>query len=93
MGCSYSGNRRIWRLLSSYYGWTDNSGVYDVVRNRYLCTSSRFSFSAEIAKNRVKVEEETQAGILGDEEKTTIRNKIDEIEKLIKEVHTLLGAD
>jgi voltage-gated potassium channel len=35
----------------------------------------------------------TQAGILGDEEKMAIRNKIDEIEKLIKEVHTLLGAD
>jgi hypothetical protein len=28
----------------------------------------------------------TQAGILGDEEKMAIRNKIDEIEKLIKEV-------
>jgi len=32
--------------VTSYDIWTDNSGVYDVVRNRYLCTSSRFSFSA-----------------------------------------------
>jgi len=35
----------------------------------------------------------TQAGLLDDEEKTAIRNKIEEIEKLIKEVHTLLGTD
>jgi len=43
------------------------------------------------AESRLK--RKTQAGVLGDEEKTSIRNKIDEIEKLIKEVHTLLGVD
>jgi voltage-gated potassium channel len=35
----------------------------------------------------------TQAGLLGHEEKLAIKNKIEEIEKLTKEVHTLLGAD
>ena len=43
------------------------------------------------AESRLK--RKTQAGVLGDEEKTSISNKIDEIEKLIKEVHTLLGVD
>src|SRR5215831_3138415 len=32
--------------------------VFMTVRNRYLCTFSRFSFSAQIAENRVKVEED-----------------------------------
>ncbi len=36
---------------------------------------------------------ETQAGLLGHEEKLVIKNKIEEIEKLTKEVYTLLGAD
>jgi hypothetical protein len=35
----------------------------------------------------------TQGGLLGHEEKLAIKNKIDEIERLTKEVHTLLGAD
>jgi voltage-gated potassium channel len=35
----------------------------------------------------------TQAGLLGHNEKLAINNKIEEIEKLTKEVHTLLGAD
>ena len=35
----------------------------------------------------------TQAGLLGHEEKLAIKNKIEEIEKLTKEVHTLLCAD
>jgi len=39
------------------------------------------------AKSRLK--SKSQAGILGDEEKLAIRNKIDEIEKLINEVHIL----
>ncbi|MGA9153939.1 MAG: hypothetical protein WBZ36_25450 [Candidatus Nitrosopolaris sp.] len=34
-----------------------------------------------------------QAGLLGHEEKLAIKNKIEEIEKLTKEVHTLLRAD
>src|SRR5215831_8479168 len=55
---SYNSNGRIWRLLSGYGNWTDNSSIHDVVRNRYLCTFSRFSFSAQIAENRVKVEED-----------------------------------
>jgi hypothetical protein len=42
------------------------------------------------AKSRLK--SKSQAGILGDEEKLAIRNKIDEIEKLINEVHILLDA-
>ena len=33
------------------------------------------------------------AGLLGHEEKLAIKNKIEEIEKLRKEVYTLLGAD
>jgi len=40
-----------------------------------------------------RLKRKTQGGILGDEQKATIRNKTDEIEKLIKEIHTLLGAD
>jgi len=35
----------------------------------------------------------TKAGLLGHEEKLAIKNKIEEIEKLTKEVYTLLGAD
>ena len=35
----------------------------------------------------------TQAGLLSHEEKLAIKNKIEEIEKLTKEVYTLLGAD
>jgi len=35
----------------------------------------------------------TKADLLGHEEKLAIKNKIEEIEKLTKEVHTLLGAD
>jgi voltage-gated potassium channel len=34
----------------------------------------------------------TKAGLLGHEEKLAIKNKIEEIEKLTKEVYTLLGA-
>ncbi|MGB6533060.1 MAG: hypothetical protein WBF33_33635 [Candidatus Nitrosopolaris sp.] len=40
-----------------------------------------------------RLKSKTQAGSLTDDEKMVIRNKIDELEKLIKEVHTLLGAD
>src|SRR5215831_4649704 len=35
----------------------------------------------------------TKAGLLGHEEKLAIKNKIEEIEKLTKEVYTLLGSD
>ena len=35
----------------------------------------------------------TKADVLGHEEKLAIKNKIEEIEKMTKEVHTLLGAD
>jgi voltage-gated potassium channel len=40
----------------------------------------------------LRLKRKTQATLLGDEEKMAIRNKIDEIEKLINEVHKLLGA-
>jgi hypothetical protein len=35
----------------------------------------------------------TQVGLICHEEKLAIKNKIEEIEKLTKEVYTLLGAD
>jgi voltage-gated potassium channel len=46
-----------------------------------------------LQRTESRLKRKTQTGLLGDEEKTSIRNKIDEIEKLIKEVNTLLGAD
>jgi voltage-gated potassium channel Kch len=46
-----------------------------------------------LQKTELRLKRKTQAGLLGDEEKVAIRNKIDEIEKLTKEVHTLLGED
>jgi voltage-gated potassium channel Kch len=45
-----------------------------------------------LQRTESRLKRKTQTGLLGDEEKTSIRNKIDEIEKLKKEVHTLLGA-
>jgi len=39
-----------------------------------------------------RLKSKTQAGLLGHEEKMVIKNKIDEIEKLTKEVQRLLGA-
>jgi CRISPR/Cas system CMR-associated protein Cmr1 (group 7 of RAMP superfamily) len=35
----------------------------------------------------------SKAGLLSHEDKSAIKNKIQEIEKLTKEVHILLGAD
>jgi voltage-gated potassium channel len=46
-----------------------------------------------LQRTESRLKRKTQTGILSDEEKLAIRNKIDEIEKLIKEVHTLLGAE
>ena len=76
--------------MSIQVGKSDNSSIHDVVGNRYLCTFSRFSFSTQIAESRLK---KTKADLLGHEEKLAIKNKIEEIEKLTKEVYTLLGAD
>lgn len=45
-----------------------------------------------LQRTESRLKRKTQAGILGDEEKMAIRNKMNEIEKLTKEVHTLLGA-
>jgi Ion channel len=45
-----------------------------------------------LQRTESRLKRKTQAGLLGDEEKMAIKNKIDEIEKLTKEVHTLLGA-
>jgi voltage-gated potassium channel len=45
-----------------------------------------------LQRTESRLKSKSQAGPLRDEEKMAIKNKIDEIEKLIKEVHTLLGA-
>jgi voltage-gated potassium channel Kch len=46
-----------------------------------------------LQRTESKLKSKTQTGSLADEEKMVIRNKIHEIEKLIKEVHTLLGPN
>jgi hypothetical protein len=45
-----------------------------------------------LQRTESRLKSKSQAGPLRDEEKMAIKNKIDEIEKMIKEVHTLLGA-
>jgi hypothetical protein len=45
-----------------------------------------------LQRTESKLKRKTHAGILGDEEKMVIKNKLDEIEKLTKEVQRLLGA-
>lgn len=46
-----------------------------------------------LQRTESKFKSKTQAGSLADGEKMVIRDKIHEIEKLIKEVHTLLGPN
>ena len=46
-----------------------------------------------LQRTESRLKSKTQVGPLCDKEKMAIRNKIDEVEKLIKEVHALLGAD
>jgi voltage-gated potassium channel len=44
-------------------------------------------------ESRLKSKTEVQPGLLGDEAKIAIKNKIEEIEKLTEELHRLLAAD
>jgi len=45
-----------------------------------------------LQRTESRLNSKTQAGTFGDEQKIAIKNKIEEIEKLTKEVHALLGA-
>jgi voltage-gated potassium channel len=51
-----------------------------------------FLSQRRLQRTESKLKSKTRTGLLGDEEKMIIKNKMEEIEKLTKEVQRLLGA-
>jgi rubrerythrin len=81
-------NSRIWRLHSGYDNWTDNCDIRDVLWNWYRCGSFLGTLSQrrlQRVESRFKSKTEVQSGLLADETKTAIKDKIDGIDKLTEE--------
>ena len=84
--------------MERYYpvtmSWKNNSSIHYAIRNRSLCTLCNWTFAQrrlqQPIESRLKSKTERQPSLLVDETKTTIKSKIEVIEKLTDEDFDIL---